>query len=368
LDPAHLSRQVRNAWIGCIALACFAIVSELGPDSAIIAQAPEMNARNELEFFLKAHIGLTTGQIASIRRGEPVVKVLPSYTPAEITLIGAVHINAAPQEFLNLALDMNRLRQLKGYLGAGRLSDPPTLAELSGFTLEPEDIRSLKTCRPGNCDVQLPDDTIRTLQRTIDWSRPDAAARVNDVLRNLALDMLHQYRREGGSALDSYYDKKLPFDAHTELRLLLERSDVLPIYLPEGNRYLLEYPKATPEAFDSLFFWEKVDFGLKPTLRLNHAIAYRSKSRLGSTLVILTKQLYASHYFQLAVDLSACVSESERHSEKGFVLMTVKSSIQQGLTGFKGTLMRGAVVSRTHAAQEKGLMAIKQALETKPVR
>lgn len=84
--------------------------------------------------------------------------------------------------------------------------------------------------------------------------------------------------------------------------------------------------------------------------------------------MVVTKQLYASHYFQLAADLSACVPESGRRNEKGFVLITVKTSMQEGLTGFKGTLMRGAVVSRTKSAQEKALVAIKRALESKAVR
>jgi len=48
---------------------------------------------------------------------------------------------------------------------------------------------------------------------------------------------------------------------------LLSRSKALPVYLPELDRYLLDYPEAGSENIQSEFYWEKVNFGLKPTLR-----------------------------------------------------------------------------------------------------
>jgi hypothetical protein len=79
--------------------------------------------------------------------------------------------------------------------------------------------------------------------------------------------------------------------------------------------------------------------------------------------VILVKQLYASHYFQLALDLTACVREIDRPSEKGFYPISLKGSTQQGLTGIRGSLLRRVVVRKTRSAQEKALSAIKRALE-----
>jgi hypothetical protein len=315
--------------------------------------------------FFREQVGLSDEQIAMIARGQAVVKVLPSKTPAEIFVFGAVFVNATPEEYVKFAFDMERLRRLPSYLGVGRFSDPPMLSDLEGFTLEPEDIKNLITCRPGKCAVQLPAEAMLELQREIDWSAPDAAVQVNNRVRKMALEILQRYPEVGNSVLGSYRDKKRPFDVEAELRSLLGRSEALPVYLPELNRYLLDYPKATLANAESLFHWERVDFGLKPTLRLNHATAYRSAGSRGAAQIVAVKQLYASHYFQLALDLTACVTESGRTDDKGFYLISLKSSTQQGLTGFRGSLLRRIIVGKTRSAQEENLINIKKVLEEK---
>ena len=179
----------------------------------------------------------------------------------------------------------------------------------------------------------------------------------------MALDLLRRYQEDGNRVLGTYRDTERPFDVDTQLQSLLGRSEALPVYLPELNRYLLDYPNATLANVESLFYWEKVDFGLKPTLRLNHVIAYRSGGPGGAAHVVAVKQLYASHYFQLALDVTACVTESRGAGDKGFYLINLRGSTQQGLTGFTGSLLRRTVVSKMSSAQEEALIGIKRALE-----
>ncbi len=317
----------------------------------------------ELRAFFRQQMGLSDDQIATIARGTAVAKVLPSKTPAEIFVFGAVFVKAAPEEYLKLAFNMGRLRKLPSYLGIGRISSPPAPSELEGFTLEPADIRNLKDCRPGKCEVQLPAEAMREFQKAVDWSGPNVATQVNDRLQKIALEYLRRYQEDGNSALGTYRDQEHPFDARAHLQSWLGRSQALPVYFPELSRYLLEYPNATPAEVESLFYWEKVDFGLKPTLRLNHAIAYRSAGPRGAAHLIAVKQLYSSHYFQLALDFTACVTGSGRTNDTGFYLISLKGSTQQGLTGFRGSILRRVVVSKTRSAQEKALIGIKRALE-----
>ena len=313
--------------------------------------------------FFEEQIGLSDDQIARIDVGKVVVKMLPSKTPAEVFIFGAAHVNAAPEDYLKFAFDTSRLRSLPGYLGVRRFSNPPTLSDLEGFTLEPDDIKNLKSCRPGKCDVQLSPKAMLQLQKAVNWSAPDVAEQVNERVRKMALEILVRYQERGNSALDIYQDKSRAFNMAAELRSLLSRSEVLPAYLPELKRCLLEYPAAMLPNVESFFYWEKVDFGLKPTLRLNHVIAYRSTGPRGAAHVVAVKQLWASHYFQLALDLTACVPESGRTHGAGFYVISLKGSTQQGLTGFMGFFRRRVVVSKTLSAQEEGLINIKKALE-----
>jgi hypothetical protein len=75
--------------------------------------------------------------------------------------------------------------------------------------------------------------------------------------------------------------------------------------------------------------------------------------------VIAIKQLYASHYFQTALDLYFCVPGNS----EGFYLVTVKGSEQAGLTGVKGSTVRKVATDKTRSSLEKSLEAIKAQLE-----
>ncbi len=257
--------------------------------------------RNELAAFFRQQAGLSHEQMARIGRGTPVVKLISTRTPAEIFVFGAVFVNAAPESYIKLAFNIDRLRKLPNYLGIGLVSTPPKLSDFEGFTLEPEDIRDLEKCRPGKCDIQLPAEAMLEFRRTVNWSSPSAARQANDSLRQATLVFLQRYQSEGNSVLGTYRDKERPFDVRAQLKSWLGRSEALPMYFPELSRYLMDYPNATPGDVESLFYWEKVKFGLKPTLRLNHAIAYRAQGPSGQTYIVAVKQLYASHYFQLVL-------------------------------------------------------------------
>ena len=322
-------------------------------------------ATREPHAFFREQVGLSEEEVAMIGGGKAVVKVLPTSTPAEILVFGAVFVNASPEGYVKLALDMGRLRRSANYLGAGRFSDPPVLSDLEGFTLEPEDIRNLRTCKPGKCGVQLPAEAVQELQASLNWSGPNVGAQVNVRIRRIALEVLRRYQETGNSVLGDYRDTAHSFDVGTQLRSLLGRSGAPRAYLPEMNHYLLEYPRVKPATSESLFYWERVNFGMKPTLRLNHAIAYRSTGTRDAAQIVIVKQLYASHYFQIALDVTACVTESGRASNKGFYLISLKGSSQQGLTGFMGSLLRRIIVSRARSAQERLLINIKGSLEDK---
>src|SRR6476660_6315371 len=113
-------------------------------------------ADHEPEAFFKQHMGLQDDQIADIQHGKAVTKALSTSTPAEVVVFGAVYINGSVEDYLKAAQNVNSLRGSPGYLGVQRFSTPPVLADLKEFVLEEEDIKDLKECKPGSCELQLP--------------------------------------------------------------------------------------------------------------------------------------------------------------------------------------------------------------------
>ena len=313
--------------------------------------------------FFREYVGLNDDQIAAIRGGKAIARILDSRTPDEVFVFGAVHVQSSPEDYLKLASDVDALRKLPNYLAIQKFGDPPRLADLDGLKLEADDIRELRKCKTGDCEVQMPGGAMEAFQQSVDWSAPDADNQVNLLAKQMILEALLRYQRGGNAALGTYRDKSHPTAVADVFQSLLSRSKALPAYLPDLDRYLLDYPNAQSENIESEFYWEKVNFGLKPTIRVIQSIVYRGASATDPAYVVALKQLYASHYFETALDITVCVRDEENQKHPGIYLITLKGSQQAGLTGLKGSIVRKVAVDKTRSSLEKALAAIKQKLE-----
>ena len=313
--------------------------------------------------YFSQNIGLSQSQIAAIRNGQPVTKALPSRTPDEVFLFGAVYIHAAPEKYVQFAHDYNRLRKLPSNLALGVFSNPPTLADLKSFTFDNDDIKALKDCKPGNCLIQIPEGSIEVLQKSINWSDADVSDQINQQLQKAALQSLLAYQRDGNRALGVYVDKPTPTDVSKQFAYMVGYSKALPTYLPDFYHYLLDYPRGKPANVENSFYWARVKFGLKPTLRVVHVLTMRGNPTDPIAYAIAEKQLYSSHYFETALDLTFCVRDTTDPKQPGFYLIMVMGSEQSGLTGVKGSIVRRTAVGRSVSNLQTGLATIKNTLE-----
>jgi len=309
--------------------------------------------------YFKQNIGLSDSEIARIEQGQAVAKILDSPKPSQVFVFGAISINAQPGAYIRSASNLDRLKSLPGYLAVQRFSSPPLLSDLSGFEIDTDELDELKECKPSDCDVQLPAENIEKFRTKIDWSGANSATQVNQLAKDMALKALLAYQQGGNAALGMYQDKDVPTRVSEQFRSLLLRSKLLPEKLPALYSYLLNYPKDSLPNSSSVFYWEKVNFGLKPTLRINQQIVARMMTKHGPIDVVAIKQLYASHYFQTALELYFCVPRSPG----GFYLVTVKGSEQDGLTGVKGRIIKKVATGKTQSALETYLVTIKKELE-----
>ncbi|HXW15527.1 MAG TPA: hypothetical protein VEN79_13545 [Terriglobia bacterium] len=318
---------------------------------------------SDLQTFFRQYIGLSGDQIATIRSGQAVTKILPPRTPAEVLLFGAVYIHAAPEAYVQFARNFDRLRKVPGFWALVVFTDPPQLSDLKGFAFDSDTIQALKDCQPGNCQIQMPETSIQELHRSIDWSAPNVDDQVNQGLQKTALDRLLAYQREGNEALGIYNDKRDPTAVPKQFAYLLSYGKALSEHEPDFYHYLLLYPHGKPANYEDTFYWAKVKFGLKPTLRIVHMVTMRGGPADPMACAIAQKQLYSSHYFQTALDLSICVRESDDPQQHGFYLIQALGSEQAGLSGPKGSIVRKAAVDRAVANLQNALMTIRHTLE-----
>jgi hypothetical protein len=329
----------------------------------LLVAASGAQSNPDLQRYFQQNIGLSEQQIASIRAGRPVTKALPSRTPDEVFLFGAVYVQAAPEKYVQFAHDYNRLRKIPSNLALGVFSNPPTLADLKGFTFDNDDIKALKDCKPGNCLIQVPEGSIEELQKSVNQSAANVNDLVNQQLQKAALQRLLAYQRDGNRALGVYVDKPNPIDVSKQFAYMVGYSKALPSYLPDFYHYLLDYPQGKPANVENSFYWARVKFGLKPTLRVVHVLTLRGSPGNPLAYAIAEKQLYSSHYFETALDLAFCVRDNGDLKGPGFYLIMVMGSEQAGLTGAKGSIVRKTAVGRSVSNLQNGLTTIKTTLE-----
>ena len=119
-----------------------------------------------------------------------------------------------------------------------------------------------------------------------------------------------------------------------------------------------------PSGAEDVFYWSTVDFGLKPTVRVNHVIIYPLAARpSGVSHVIAIKQLYASHYFHAALELRFLVDDESRANRRGFCLVSLTRSRVDGTTGLKGSLLRPVISRRSRGAVRGYLEHLKRQVE-----
>jgi hypothetical protein len=300
-----------------------AIVSRLAILVAGFSVSAASQSSAELQSYFRDSIGLSQEQIADIRNGKAVAKVLKSRTPAEIFVFGAVYIKATPESYVKLDGDFDRLRKLPEFLAIGKFSDPAKQTDLEGFKFDSDDIKSLRECKPGKCDVQMPAEAIENIHKSINWSvpPPELDRQVNQHLHERVIEGLQAYQRDGNQALGVYVDKENPTDVPKQFEYMFSYSQALPKYLPDLQRYLLAYPNAKSENTSDMFYWAKVKFGLKPTLRVVHVVTLRGRSANEAAYAIAEKQLYSSHYFETALDLTFCVRGTDDPKQPDFYLI-----------------------------------------------
>lgn len=83
----------------------------------------------------------------------------------------------------------------------------------------------------------------------------------------------------------------------------------------------------------------------------------------GEGYLIANKMLYASHYFRSALELRFLAPVQTADKKTATFLVVVQRSYVDGLTGMKGKLLRGPIMSKSRDALERYLVDCKNKVE-----
>ena len=318
-----------------------------------------------IESLLRQELGFSAADLRALDEGSAVIRSLDTPVHEELAHVGVVYIDASPERFIERFRDIERFETGPGIPQIGRFGSPPLLEDLESLSLPEEDVEALSKCRPGDCDVKLPAAAMSRFRNEVDWSSANAAHQADQISRELILDLVQAYQKDGNAALGYYDDGDDPLPVAEQFRALLDSTDPLPAPVPNLLAYLDDYPRGRPAGAEDFFYWTVVDFGLKPTIRVNHVTIYPLAALQPSDVsyAIAIKQLYASHYFHTTLELRFLVDHSRHSDRRGSSLISITRSRNDGMTGFKGLFLRPIIRRRSRNAVRGYLEHVRRQVE-----
>jgi hypothetical protein len=305
-------------------------------------------------------MGLDDAQIASAAAGQPIVKLLPAKSDRDVVVFGVIGVGVSAADYLKHALDQGRL------VGASAprfhiISDPATSADVRGVVFDSSEYRDLKDCQKGSCNFKLPASAMTAFREGVSWSSPDAKAQADARLQTGMLRLIEGYRSRGNDAMLTYDDQGGIRSGDSFADLLTKSADLYE-YAPALQKYLTTYPSNRPPGARDMLYWSNDHLPhLRPTLTLDHLVVYPSSP---GTTMIARKQVYASHYFDSAVEFLAVVSAGPQPADAPIYLVTIRrfrfDNLPGGVLNIRGRV-RDGVVGATRSSLERERSAAERA-------
>ena len=164
-----------------------------------VGQPERRRLPGQLEDYVSKEVKLTPAQRAQLFAGKPVTRMLESEPSHEVSIFGAIWVNAPTARYVQLAQNVEEFEKGDNFRITKRISSPPRADDFTRLDLPDEDVVDLRTCRVGGCELKLSEAALTRVRKEIDWSKPTAEADAEALARRLALEYVNGYL-EGGDA------------------------------------------------------------------------------------------------------------------------------------------------------------------------
>ena len=340
-----------------LALACLVLVG-LALDRAPAVKAQAAFPPRLDEYFTKV-LKLTPDERTRLLAGAPVSRNIDADPSKEVAIFGAIWVAAPVATYIAALQDIENFEKGQGFRATKKIGEPARVEDFAALTLPPDDVKDLRSCQVGDCELKLSEAALLRVRKEVDWSKPDAKAQLERLVRVMGAEYVNAYRKGGNAELAVYRDSDRPTFVANEFREMVNGMPELSQYLTDMRQYLLDYPKPMAKPTVSFIYWQEAEFGLKPTIRISHVAIQEEKD----ATIVASKQLYSSHYFWTALELRVLVPDPARGT--GFWFVNVNRSRSDGLSGFVGRIIRGKVRDGAKKGLESALVGAKKKLEAR---
>jgi len=310
--------------------------------------------------FLAPTVTIDSDARRGIDAGRPYAKVLTAQD-RELAILAVVSVKVDGDR---LAAWMHKIEQLKKgsyILAIGLFSDTPRIEDLSGLMLDQQDLEDLRQCKPGDCGMKLGAAEIDALRKPMVGSLAEWEPAVQMAFRRVMLERVQAYKRDGQVALPAMADRKPPLEPSKVFASLVAHSPYLTTNLPEFAAYLTRYPHAPNSRVEELLYWSKEKVGGKPIVSITHLNILRSSGCAAADTFVAAKQIFATHYLNGSLGLTAIVQGCS--GQPNYLVYLNRSQVD-ALGGFWGGFVRMIVEKRVKNESAEILKTLRQRLES----
>jgi hypothetical protein len=315
------------------------------------ALAPGATAVDPFAFF-RPSVTVSDRDRASLDRGTPFASVVES-EGHEVAVFSAMAVDGrVDADRLTAWLrNIRALKQSKYVLALERFSMPPRLEDLGALSLDDGDLDEVKRCRPGKCGLKLTAAEIGDMQRTIRAAGQGWKAAVQATFRQIVLQRVQAYVQKGQVGLPNYADRERGPSLDASFRALVQHSPFLAARVPQLGEYLTQPRPDPPAGGESFLYWSKEKLGNKPVVTVTHVVILRVGTG-GPDVVVASKQLFATHYMDGSLGLTALLSEPS--TNRRYLAYLNRTNLDV-LGGFWGGLVR-MVLERRLKSEAPGVL------------
>lgn len=337
-----------------------ALTAAAVPLVAGVAAAP---ARDLTRQYLITSFDLTAADFRRLAAGQVVARTLPGEGARDITTFGVVRVQVTPEFYVSRVSDIIRFKQDDAVLQIGVFGRPPHLDDISELTLDDADIRDLRGCRVGDCDLQLPADAIARFRSELDWRRPDAAAAANRLMQQVLVEYVTEYQRHGAAAAMHYADRPEPLSLRDEFISLAAPTHGGWQPFAALRQHLSHYTGVAGSSTKDLVYWSKEKVAKRGVASVTHLAIARTADHSPADYAIASKQLYGTHYYDASLGLTVLLRDRAPEAAPAIYVAYVNRSRIDVVGGLFGGVARRLISSRARSTVAEQLARVQQSLQ-----
>jgi hypothetical protein len=304
---------------------------------------------------------LDAKQLADVERGEAVTVNIDVPEKTEIATLGVVRLEV-PRTFY-----VEHVRPLTGFLATGAKSqsgtfgEPARVEDMASMSLDVSDAKALQKCQPLKCDVKLPAQEMERFRAAL-ANTHDPLERADSLMREWLVAYVNAYRADSTEETAIYDDTRRPVRSSEAFRALVAEPMPAGIEAEPFTSMLATSRSARPSSMSSRISWELDRMpGLKPTLEVIERSMLASASHPDESWMA-TKLLYASHYFESAVEYVTVLDAPSAGSQGASYLIVLRRQKFDDLPSGGLFNIRGKALKRLREAMRTTLANTREQL------